>query len=79
MTALDQPPVPKVKTSITLDADLVEEFSHGQLARNINAVLRAEKERRDQQRQLGELLERLAEERGPVDPDEVAEFDALLR
>ncbi len=69
----------KVKKSLSLDADLVSEFSYGELAPIVNAVLRAEKQRRDQRRNLGELLQLLAAERGPTDADEVARFEMFLR
>ena len=72
-------PQPKVKKSLSLDADLVREFGVGELAPNVNDVLRREKQRRDRKRSLGELLERLSVDRGPVDPDEVARFEMFLR
>ncbi|MDZ7577647.1 MAG: hypothetical protein U0904_05670 [Candidatus Nanopelagicales bacterium] len=76
----DRPPSPpKVKKSLSLDEDLVREFSYGELAPIVNAVLRAEKQRRDRRSDLGALLERLAAERGPTDPDEVARFEMFLR
>lgn len=69
----------KVKKSLSLDEDLVEEFSDGELAPAVNAVLRTEKERRDRRRSLSRLLEELVAERGAPDPEEVACFEMLLR
>lgn len=69
----------KVKASITIDADLMAEFGRDNLSREVNEVLRAELEHREQRRRLGDLLADLAAERGPTDPAEVAEFAAMLR
>lgn len=73
----------KVRKTVTLDEDLVAEFGgkgdDRQLSPEINAVLRAEKARRDRLRSLEDLLDRLDAERGPVDPDLVAHFEDLIR
>jgi antitoxin CcdA len=74
---------PKRKISVTLDADLVAEVeSTENLSARVNAALRADLETRHRQRALGELLDRLADERGPLDSAEdeaeIARFMRLL-
>lgn len=73
----------KSRRTLTLDADLVAEFGGGdgdrRLSPEVNAILRAEKTRRERARALEALLNRLEAERGPVDPAEVTHFEALLR
>ena len=75
----------KRKVSVTLDADLVEamEADGGTtLSAEVNSVLRAEFTRRKRQRDLADLLDRLAEERGmldtPEDEAEIARYMCLL-
>ena len=74
---------PKRKISVTLDADLVDEVDDGEnLSARVNAALRADLESRRRQRALGDLLDRLADERGPLDSaedeTEIARFMRLL-
>jgi len=74
---------PKRKISVTLDADLVDEVDDGEnLSARVNAALRADLESRRRQRALGDLLDRLADERGPLDSAEdeaeIARFMRLL-
>ena len=74
---------PKRKISVTLDADLVAEVEDGEnLSARVNAALRADLENRRRQRALGDLLDRLADERGPLDSAEdeaeIAHFMRLL-
>ena len=49
------------------------------LSATINEILRQEVERRQRVAALEDFLARLEDERGPVDPNEVAEFRRLLR
>ena len=74
---------PKRKISVTLDADLVAEVEDGEnLSARVSAALRADLESRHRQRALRELLDRLADERGPLDSTEdqaeIARFMCLL-
>lgn len=74
----------KRKVSVTLDADLVAAIAAegASLSARANAALRADYERRRRQEALGELLDRLAAERGsldtPADEAEIARFMRLL-
>jgi antitoxin CcdA len=74
---------PKRKISVTLDADLVAavEVEAGEnLSARVNAALRADLEDRRRQRALAELLDRLADERGPLDTaEDHAEIDRFMR
>ncbi|MGD0683578.1 MAG: type II toxin-antitoxin system CcdA family antitoxin [Streptosporangiaceae bacterium] len=72
---------PKRKISVTLDADLVAEVDDGEnLSARVNAALRADLENRRRQRALGDLLDRLAAERGPLDGvDDEAEIARFMR
>ncbi|WP_239342022.1 type II toxin-antitoxin system CcdA family antitoxin [Frankia sp. CiP3] len=65
----------KRKVSVTLDADLVAaaEADGGNLSAQVNMALRDELARRRRHRALGNLLDRLAVERGPLDTAEDAE------
>jgi antitoxin component of MazEF toxin-antitoxin module len=73
----------KRKVSVTLDADLVEalEADGGTtLSAEVNSVLRAEFARRKRQQDLGDLLDRLANERGRLDTSEdAAEIARYMR
>lgn len=62
----------KRKVSVTLDADLVEEVERagGNLSARVNTALRKELAHERHLRALGDLLDRLAEERGPLDTAE---------
>ena len=76
--------VAKRKVSVTLDADLVSEIeAEGEnLSARVNTALRNELAERRRRRALGELLDRLAAERGPLDTPEdeaaIQRFMALL-
>jgi uncharacterized protein (DUF4415 family) len=71
------PPV-KRKVSVTLDADLVaaiEADDSTTLSAEVNAALRAAVEKRLRNKALGEFLDRLDAERGPLDtPEDEAEI-----
>lgn len=67
----------KRKVSVTLDADLVAAVLADQdgLSARVNAALRADLVQRQRHRALGELLDRLAAEDGPLDtPEDEAEI-----
>lgn len=74
----------KRKVSITLDGDLIEEVDRegGSLSATVNTALRLDLDRRRRRRALGELLDRLADEDGPLDTAEdeaeIARFMRLL-
>lgn len=76
---------PKRKVSVTLDSDLVAEVEADgaeNLSARVNAALRADLESRRRQRALGELLDKLAGERGQLDSAEdraeIARYMRLL-
>ncbi|HXP22235.1 MAG TPA: type II toxin-antitoxin system CcdA family antitoxin [Streptosporangiaceae bacterium] len=76
---------PKRKISVTLDSDLVaavEADGAENLSARVNAALRADLDSRRRRRALGELLDKLAGERGPLDSAadeaEIARFMRLL-
>lgn len=76
--------VPKQKVSLSLDADIVEEFERGgPLSTQINEALRVEFERRRHQAALRELVERLKEEFDGLDTEEdriaIARYRDMLR
>jgi hypothetical protein len=70
----------KVRKTLTLDPEVVAALGDDDVALSatINEILREEVERRQRSAALAGLLARLEEERGPVDPDEVADFRRLL-
>jgi antitoxin CcdA len=74
----------KRKVSLTLDADIVDELGDQggtALSSQVNDALRLEISRRRRQRALGSLLERLAEEDGPLrdgELEDVGRFEQLL-
>ncbi len=70
----------KVRKTLTLDPEVIDALGDDDVALSatINEILRDEVERRQRAAALAGLLARLAEERCPVDPDEVAEFRRLL-
>ncbi len=74
---------PKRKISVTLDADLVAELEAdggANLSARVNSALRADLEQQRRWRALGELLDALAEERGPLDTTEdAAEITRFMR
>lgn len=72
----------KRKVSVTLDEDLVAEIeADGEgLSARVNAALRAALVVRRRHRALGELLDRLDDERGPLNtPQDKAEIARLVR
>jgi len=71
----------KVRKTLTLDPEVIDALGGGGIALSatVNEILREEVERRQRAAALAGLLERFEEERGPVDPDEVARFRRLLR
>jgi post-segregation antitoxin (ccd killing protein) len=72
--------VRKVRKTVTLDADLIEDFGDdGNLSAAINGALRREVEMRRRSVALGEWLDELAAERGNVDEGEVTAAVELLR
>jgi Post-segregation antitoxin CcdA len=70
----------KRKVSVSLDEDLVEELEREDqgLSAQVNQALRAELERR-RRRLLGELLDQLDAEHGPVDESLIEKYTDLLR
>jgi antitoxin CcdA len=70
----------KRKISVSLDEDLVAELeaSRETLSAQVNAAVRGEMERRRRERLLGELLDRLDAEHGPVDEALVERYAELL-
>lgn len=62
---------PKVRKTITLDPDLVAEFEGdpAALSATVNAVLRAEKQRRDDQAALATYVAELVDAYGEPDPE----------
>lgn len=72
--------VAKRKVSVSLDEDLVSQLEAGgeSLSAQVNAALRREWERRRRRELLGEMLDRLDAEHGPVDPALVDKYLRLL-
>lgn len=70
----------KRKVSISLDEDLVAELESAEesLSAQVNTALRGELQRRRRRQLLAELLDRLDEEHGPVDPALVDKYIRLL-
>ena len=75
----------KRKVSVTLDADLVaavEADSSTTMSAVVNSALRAEFTARKRQQALADLLDRLSDDRGPLDTpedeDEIARYMSLL-
>jgi hypothetical protein len=67
----------KRKISLSLDADLIEEFEQDAgegLSSQVNVVLRAEVDRRRRHRALQALLDRLALDDGPLSSDDEEEI-----
>lgn len=72
----------KRKISLSLDADLVDEFEQDAaegLSAQVNVVLRAEVDRRRRHRALRALLDRLAASDGPLGPKDEAEIGRFER
>lgn len=70
----------KVRKTLTLDPEIIDVLGDDDVALSatINEILREEVERRQRAAALAGLLSRLEDERGLVDPDEVAQFRRLL-
>jgi antitoxin CcdA len=70
----------KRKVSVSLDEDLVAELEAGgdALSTQVNDAVRSELERRRRNRLLGEMLDELAGQRGPVDEAQVRRYLDLL-
>ena len=70
----------KIRRTLTLDPDIVEVLvaDEAALSTTVNEILRSEIARRQRSAALVALLNRLATERGAVDPDQVEEFEELL-
>jgi post-segregation antitoxin (ccd killing protein) len=70
----------KRKVSVSLDEDLVAELEAGgeALSAQVNDSIRSEVERRRRNRLLGEMLDALDAELGPVDQGLVAKYGRLL-
>ena len=72
---------PKVRKTLTLDVDLVDEFSDDNpdgFSASVNTILRAEKVRRARVASLRLLADELDEQFGPADPQEVERAMRLL-
>lgn len=70
----------KVRKTLTLDPEVIDALGGDDVALSatVNEILREEVERRQRAAALAGLLERLEDERGPVDPHEVAQFRRQL-
>jgi hypothetical protein len=72
----------KRKVSLSLDADLVEEFGRDPdeaLSAQVNVALRAEVERRRRQRALRRLLDELDAQDGPLTQEDEPEIERYRR
>ncbi len=73
-TAKQEVPSPRArkrKVSVSLDADLAEEFERdGSLSAQVNQALRAELSRRRHQAALADLITELTGDYGPLDTPE---------
>lgn len=71
----------KVRKTLTLDPEIIDALGDDDLALSttINEILRDEVQRRQRAKALAGYLSRAEGERGPVDPNEVADFQRLLR
>ena len=70
----------KRKVSVSLDEDLVAELEAGgeALSSQVNEAVRLELQRRRRHRLLGEMLDALDAEHGPVDERLVSKYVELL-
>ena len=70
----------KRKVSVSLDEDLVAELEAGDeaLSTQVNDAIRTELRKRRRQRHLGQFLDDLDAEHGPVDEDLVRKYIDLL-
>jgi post-segregation antitoxin (ccd killing protein) len=73
--------ITKRKISVSLDEDLVAELeaSDESLSAQVNDAVRADLEHRRRHRLLGEMLDAMEKEDGPVDEELVRYFMDLLR
>jgi post-segregation antitoxin (ccd killing protein) len=73
-------PKRKRKVSLMLDEDLVAELKNADetLSAQVNEAIRAEVEQRRQNRLLGEWMDLLDAEDGPVDEKLLAKWEKLL-
>lgn len=69
---------PKVKKTVSLDADLVAAVGEGNLSAEVNEALRRRVDTVRREAALAGYLDRMAAEEGPVDEGEVREFMRLL-
>ena len=72
---------PKVRKTITLDADLAETFgqSSANLSATVNAILRAERDRLARAASIRQLADDLDGQYGPADTEATAAAVAALR
>lgn len=72
--------LPKRKVSVSLDEDLVAalEAEGESLSAQVNAAVREELDHRRRRRLLGELLDGLESEHGPVDEALIDKYTRLL-
>lgn len=70
----------KVRKTLTLDPDVVEEFGDdpAALSATVNSILREELERRQRRRALASFVAELDAKFGPPDPELVEHFRRLL-
>ncbi|HYI62106.1 MAG TPA: type II toxin-antitoxin system CcdA family antitoxin [Acidimicrobiales bacterium] len=70
----------KRKISVSLDADLVDEMELDDepVSAQVNEAIKVELNRRRRQRLLGEWLDRLDEEHGPVPEEVIQRYEGLL-
>jgi antitoxin CcdA len=70
----------KRKVSVSLDEDLVTELEAGgeALSSQVNEAVRSELQRRRHHRLLGEMLDELDTENGPLDEQVVRKYMELL-
>jgi antitoxin CcdA len=70
----------KRKVSVSLDEDLVVELEREEqgLSAQVNVAVRSELERRRRHRLLGEMLDKLDTELGPVDESLIEQYMELL-
>jgi hypothetical protein len=71
----------KVRKTLTLDEEVVEEFEQDEdsLSATVNRVLWAEIERRRRMAALGRTLKKWDEWYGPADQEKVAEYRKLFQ
>lgn len=70
--------IPKVKKTVSLDADLVAAVGEGNLSAEVNEALRRRVDTVRREAALAGYLDRMAAAEGPVDEGEVIDFMRLL-